>query len=177
MRSKERNRRSKNPFRGGARGAAAPLSGFVSTGFAGRAGSFRLCRKHSYSPSSEKNAVKRAFWTACCVRRSANRLSESSPGGVFFCREACFACAYRAAQSVRRALLSRTAETDVNAAGFGMKIKVDAASRYLPIFSTGCRAPRIAKTKADLTACEKGCAAERRREKRIRRLHPGQRIE
>ncbi|MCI5846752.1 MAG: hypothetical protein MRZ98_03810, partial [Clostridiales bacterium] len=30
----------------------------------GRAGSFRLCRKHSSSPSSEKIVVRRAFLTA-----------------------------------------------------------------------------------------------------------------
>ena len=39
-------RLSKNSFGGVVRGAAAPLTIFVSTGFAGRAGRFRLRRKH-----------------------------------------------------------------------------------------------------------------------------------
>ena len=64
---------------------------------------------------------------ACLSFRKRNAARPSKKlADALFCREARFACspaAGRAAKRVRKALLSRAAEPDVHAAGFGMKIR------------------------------------------------------
>ena len=54
-------RLSKHPFGGVVRGAAAPLTIFVSTGFAGRAGSLRLWRKQHRQYLAKKIAAGELF--------------------------------------------------------------------------------------------------------------------